>query len=232
MPSLFKNFFTNYNHNKRNILLKLTKRRLKQLIQESITTSLLEAMCGNNQSGQWVDGKMVCANKCAPKGSPNLEGLPECPPKKTKKAKEKEISLKKPKNRKPLVIPKPKEEAKPKPKKRTKKNPSSGKSKRKCTDAEKAHGRCKDKKQNFGKRECTDAARAHGRCDESRLQLEFEAPSNESTDTLQQKLEILVNEWSSKTPEDKELERQIIELIKQTNPNFEKKVEPLGGMNS
>ena len=36
MPSLFKNFFTNYNHNKRNILLKLTKSKLKQLIMEEL----------------------------------------------------------------------------------------------------------------------------------------------------------------------------------------------------
>lgn len=188
--------------------MKLTKSKLKQLIRESITTSLLEAMCGPDESGQWVDGKMVCAKKCAPKGSPNLEGLPECPPKKTKKAKEKEISLKKPKNRKPLVIPKPKKEAKPKPKKRTKKNPSSGKSKRKCTDAEKAHGRCKDDKQNFGSK------------NESRLQLEFEAPSNESGFVKQ--LEDIVNKWPSQTPEGEKYEEQIIELIKQKNPAFEK----------
>jgi hypothetical protein len=36
MPSLFKNFFTNYNHNKGNILLKLTKSKLKQLIMEEL----------------------------------------------------------------------------------------------------------------------------------------------------------------------------------------------------
>jgi len=167
--------------------MKLTKRRLKQLIRESITTSLLEAMCGPDESGQWVDGKMVCAKKCAPKGSANLSGLPECPPKKDDEDQDDKSK---------------------KPKKRTKKNPSSRKSKRKCKYTDKVHGRCKDDKQNFGSK------------NESRLQLEFEAPSNESG--LSKQLEDIVNKWASQTPEGEKYEEQIIELIKQKNPAFEK----------
>ena len=168
--------------------MKLTKRRLKQLIQESITTSLLEAMCGPDESGEWSNGKMVCAKQCAPKGSANLMGLPECPPEKDDEDQD--------------------DKKKPKRRKRTKKNPSSRKSKAKCKYTDRVHGRCKDKKQNFGSK------------NESRLQLEFEAPSNESG--LLKQLEDIVNKWASQTPEGKEYEEQVIELIKQKNPTFEK----------
>ena len=114
--------------------MKLTKAKLKQLIQESITTSLLEAMCGPDESGQWVDGKQKCVKNCAPQGSANLMGLPECPPKKDDEDQEDESKKRK------------------KRKKRTKKNPSSRKSKIKCKYTDKVHGRCKDKKQNFANR--------------------------------------------------------------------------------
>ena len=190
MPSLFKNFFTNYKRNQRNFLLKLTKSKLKQLIRESLATSLLEGMCGPDESGQWVDGqaKFKCVKKCAPKGSANLMGLPECPPEKDDEDQD--------------------DKKKAKRKKRTKKNSNSQKSKIKCKYIDRVHGRCKDKKQNFGSK------------NESRLQLEFEAPSNESG--LLKQLEDIVNKWPSRTPEGKEYEEQIIELIKQKNPNFKK----------